>query len=56
MKNKSYLGSYVEDISSCSDIDIAVSGIKQKDFFNFYGTERFQSYKMFVTGHNIGTL
>ena len=30
-------GSCVEDISSCSDIDIAVSGIKPRDFFKFYG-------------------
>jgi len=30
-------GSCVEDISSCRDIDIAVSGIKPGDFFKFYG-------------------
>ena len=30
-------GSCVEDINSSHDIDIAVSGIKPKDFFKFYG-------------------
>jgi len=30
-------GSCLSDIESASDIDIAVSGIKPKEFFRFYG-------------------
>jgi predicted nucleotidyltransferase len=30
-------GSCLEDIESASDIDIAVSGIKPREFFRFYG-------------------
>jgi len=30
-------GSCLSDIKSAHDIDIAVSGIKPKDFFKFYG-------------------
>lgn len=30
-------GSCIEDIESAHDIDIAVSGIKPKDFFKYYG-------------------
>jgi predicted nucleotidyltransferase len=30
-------GSCIEDIKTANDIDIAVSGIKPKDFFKFYG-------------------
>jgi predicted nucleotidyltransferase len=30
-------GSCLEDIESASDIDIAVSGIKPRDFFRYYG-------------------
>jgi len=30
-------GSCIEDIESAQDIDVAVSGIKPRDFFKFYG-------------------
>lgn len=30
-------GSCLEDIESASDIDIAVSGIKPREFFKYYG-------------------
>lgn len=30
-------GSCLEDLSSALDIDIAVSGIKPRDFFKYYG-------------------
>lgn len=30
-------GSAVEDIESAHDLDIAVSGIKPRDFFKYYG-------------------
>jgi len=30
-------GSYLEDIESARDIDIAVSGIKPREFFKYYG-------------------
>ena len=30
-------GSCLEDIESAQDIDIAVTGIKPKDFFKYYG-------------------
>lgn len=30
-------GSCLSDINSARDIDIAVSGVKAKDFFKFYG-------------------
>ncbi len=30
-------GSCLEDIKSAQDIDIAVSGIKPRDFFKYYG-------------------
>lgn len=30
-------GSCLSDVDSASDIDIAVSGVKPRDFFKFYG-------------------
>jgi predicted nucleotidyltransferase len=30
-------GSCLEDVESAQDIDIAVSGVKPRDFFNYYG-------------------
>jgi len=30
-------GSCLEDIESAQDIDVAVSGIKPREFFNYYG-------------------
>ena len=30
-------GSCLEDIKTANDIDIAVSGVKPKDFFKYYG-------------------
>jgi predicted nucleotidyltransferase len=30
-------GSCISDINSARDIDIAVSGVKDRDFFKFYG-------------------